>query len=132
MLTSPFQESQLLSSEREINPASDHQQILPITKTIIPHNGSERKLSEDDINQLMNECLPINDRENRPQGMSNETEIPDPGEEVTETANEICNLQEEIPEQEKMTPPDPNLINELYDQFKLKECDDCHFFRIMI
>ena len=29
-----------------------------------------------------------------------------------------------------MTPPDPNLINELYDQFKLEECDDYHFLRI--
>ena len=29
-----------------------------------------------------------------------------------------------------MTPPDPNLINELCDQFELEECDDYHFLRI--
>ena len=78
----------------------------------------------------MNEGLPINKPKNQSQETSIETEIADPGEEVAETANEIGNLQEALPEQEKSTPPDPNLINELYDQFKLEECDDYHFLRI--
>ena len=93
----------------------DHQQIITITKTIIPYNGGERKLIEDDINQLMNEDLPINDPKNQSQERSIETEIADPGEEVAETVNKIDNLQEALPEQEKSTPPNPNFINELYD-----------------
>ena len=113
-----------------MNPASDHQQILPITKTIILYDGGERKLSEDDINQLMNEGLPINEPTNQSQEISIETEIADPEEVVAETGNEIGNLQEALPEQEKLTPPDPNLINGLYDQFELEECDDYHFLRI--
>ena len=86
------QQSQLPSSEWEINPASDHRQIFPITKKMVPYNGSERKLSEEDINQLMNEGLPINEPENQSQETSIETEVTDPGEEVAETANEIGNL----------------------------------------
>ena len=79
----------------------------------------------------MNEGLPINEPENQYQERSIETEIADSGEEVAETADEIGNLKEALPEQEKWTPPDPNLINKLYDQFKLKECDDYHFRRIV-
>ena len=73
---------------------------------------------------MINEGLPINEPENQSQEISIEREIADPGEEVAETADEIINLQEALPEQEKLTPPDPNLINELYDQFELKECND--------
>ena len=50
----------------------------------------------------MNEGLPINEPENQSQETSNETEIADPGEEVEETADEIGNLQESLPEQDKI------------------------------
>ena len=82
------------------------------------------------VNANLVRTISTNWPKNQSQETSNETEIADPGEEVAETADEIDNIWEALPEQEKSTPPDPNLLNELYDQFKLKECDDYQFLRI--
>ena len=59
----------------------------------------------------MNEGLPINDPRKQSQETAIETEIVDPGKEVAETADEIGNLQKALPKQEKLTPPNPNIIN---------------------
>ena len=92
------QESQLPSSEWEINRASDHQRILPITRIIIPYTDGERELSEDNINQLMNEGLPVNEPKNQSQETYWNRDCRS-RREVAEIADEIGNLQEVIPEQ---------------------------------